>query len=125
MSDRLRTILRIGAAATAVGSAVATPLWGARLGLGILAGGVWNLASLWCLTRLLAAWLGPNPSRRRAIAWLMLKFPLLYLVVFGVFHVPAISVVGFGIGFTIVLVVAVASLARRAQRMTLAKSYGR
>jgi hypothetical protein len=93
--------------------------------LGLAAGAAWNLASLWLLTRLLGAWLGPRPSTRRAIGWLLLKFPLLYLGAFVLLRHPSISVIGFGIGFTLVLAVAVAALALKAGRMTARTSHGR
>ncbi len=136
MSDRLRTTWWVAAAMTAALATASAALWDRRMSLGVLAGGAWNLASLWCLTRLLTAWIGsrpanaegrdqPQPSRRRVVIWLLFKFPLLYLVVFGILHSPSVSGVGFGVGFTLVLVVAVASLALQARRMSLVKSYGR
>lgn len=100
-------------------------LWDVRLSAGVLAGGLWNLASLWCLTRLLAAWLGPRPSRRRAIFWLIMKFPLLYLLVLGFFRMPSRSIAGFGAGFTVTLVMAVAWLSIRARQSAVEPSHGR
>ena len=79
----------------------------ARLLVGVLAGGAWNLASLWCLTQLVRAWLGPQPSRRRAIIWLAVKFPLLYAAIFLMFHRGMVSIVGFSIGFSVVLMAAI------------------
>ena len=88
-----------------------------RLFTGIMAGAAWNAASLWCLTHLLRAWLGPTPSRRRALGWLMIKFPLLYLLAFALISNPHVSVVGFGVGFTLVLLGGLAWYARHLQRM--------
>ena len=93
--------------------------------LGILIGGAWNLASLWCLARMLDAWLGPHRSQRRTITWLLFKFPLLYAAVFLLLRHPRISVIGFGIGFTVVLATAISLLALNAQRVTMARSHGR
>ena len=87
--------------------AVATTLWNTRAALGVIAGGFWNLANLWCLERVLSAWLQPQPSRRRALGWVLVKFPLLYLLAFMLLRVSFVSLVGFGIGFTVVLVVAI------------------
>lgn len=98
--------------------------WGRGMAIGVLAGGLWNLVSLWCLAQLLRAWLGPQPSRRRAIAWLLVKFPLLYVVIFRVFQSPGVSVLGFGIGFTVVLGVSLAWWLWQAQRMRIVKAHG-
>ncbi len=115
----------LGAAAVLIVCTVASWAWGAHVAGGILAGGAWNLASLWCLMRLLDAWLGSHPSRRRAIGWLLLKFPLLYLLVFVVFRRPAVSLVGFGIGFTVVLAVVVGGIGIQATRTALAPPHDR
>jgi len=93
--------------------------------LGVLAGGAWNLASLWCLTQLVRAWLGPQPSRRRAIVWLAVKFPLLYAAIFLIFHRGMVSIVGFSIGFSVVLMVAIGWLWWKTQRHVAMGSHGR
>ena len=100
---------------------------------GIVAGMAWNATSLWCLSKLLHAWLGPQPSRRRVLLWLAVKFPLLYGGVWVLLRTPEISMVGFGIGFSLVLVGAMVWLVRRAPqaspagapRMMMAPSHGR
>ncbi len=114
-----------GALLIAASAGLAGLLGGASLGFGVVAGGAWNLASLWCLTRLLGAWLGPHPSRRRAIIWLLIKFPALYLTAFGLLWRLRVSVLGFGLGFTVVLLGALAMLLIRTQTMTRTRSYGR
>lgn len=78
-----------------------------RLLLGLLVGGVWNAANLWCLTRLLLAWLGPRPSVPRALLWVGIKFPLLYLAAFALLRLPVVSLLGFALGFTLVLALAI------------------
>lgn len=83
-------------------------------GLSAAAGAVWNLASLFCLRRLLRAWMGPQPSQRRAVAWVLVKFPLLYALVVCLFRMPQLSIVGFSLGFSVVLTAAMALFARRA-----------
>ena len=93
--------------------------------IGVVAGIAWNLASLWCLSRLLAAWLGPSPSKRRAIGWLLVKFPLLYLLAFALVRGSSVSLIGFGAGFSAVLVVMLAAFALRAQRRIAVPSNGR
>lgn len=92
---------------------------------GVLAGGAWNLASLWCLSRLLHAWLGPQHSRRRVLGWLLVKFPLLYLVAFGLLHTRAVSAMGFGIGFSVILAMAIGRFALRAKSFAAPSSHGR
>lgn len=113
------------AAAAVVMAAVPAWAWGPRVVLGVLVGGAWNLASLWCLVRLLMGWLGPHHDTRRAIGWLLLKCGLLALLVFGILRRPAISVVGLCIGVTVALVVVVGNLAWRAKRLVIGQSHGR
>ena len=96
-----------------------------RFFAGLLAGAAWNAASVWCLGRLLRAWLGPAPSTRRAVGWLAVKFPLLYLLVFLLISQPGISVAGFGCGFTLVLAGVVAWYALRVPRFSGVRSHGR
>lgn len=100
------------AAVSVLGAAGAATWWGSRPALGVLAGGLWNMASLWILGRLLSAWLGPHPSQRRAIGWLLLKFPLLYALAFVALRSSTVSLAGFGAGFTVALVAVMASLWR-------------
>ena len=118
-----RLFLLAGAAVAVCAAGAAA--WGGSTTLGVAAGGAWNLASLWCLAQLLGAWLGPQPSRRRALLWLFMKFPLLYAAVFALLRLPGISAAGFGIGFTLVLVGAIAWLTVHAQRLAGSRSYGR
>lgn len=82
---------------------------------GVLAGALWNAANLWCLSKALGAWLKPQPTpparrswlpgwaRRQQIGWFLVKFPLLYAAAFGLVQIPGVSLIGFGIGFTVVL----------------------
>ena len=123
--------------------------------IGVAAGIAWNLASLWCLSRMLAAWLVPPPARGGAITgltferrpesrpatilrfqsafggrwqvvgWLLVKFPLLYLLAFALLRGSSVSLVGFGAGFSAVLVVMLAAFALRAQRRIAVPSNGR
>ncbi len=135
-------ILRNSTLALAIASAVAAMGWGARAAVGVAAGGAWHLVSLWCLTRMLDAWLAPPPARGGAAlqeqgserrpeshpnpvarfrsacggrwqggGWLLVKFPLLYLPIFTIFRTRAVLFPAFGVGFTLVLCVAIASLA--------------
>ena len=93
-----------------------------RLVIGVFVGGAWNLASIWCLAHLLDTWLGTQHSQRRAIGWLLVKFPLLYTLLVVLLRHPAISLLGFGIGFTIVLVVAVGVLAFQRRQTVVARA---
>ena len=112
-------------AAIALGAAALASFWGARAAAGALAGGLWNLASLWCLIRLLGAWLGPQPSQRHVVGWLVVKFPLLYLGVFLLLRSSSISLIGFGIGFSLILIGAIGWFAANAPRLFAVKSDGR
>jgi len=115
-----RMILRL-ALASATGLWLlsgALALWGhAKLGLGLFAGSTWNAVNLWCLARLLNAWLKPPHSTRAVIGWLLVKFPLLYVAVFWLLSQSLVSVLGFGVGFTIVLVAVMAGMAIRAPQL--------
>ena len=125
MNDRaLNRLCLIGAAVTTAAAAIANLMGAVGPSLGILAGGLWNLLSLWCLVRLLNAWVGPQRSTRRALGWLLVKFPLLYALLFVAFRHQAISLVGFGIGFTLVLCVALAILGLSAQQMIRVRAHG-
>lgn len=81
--------------------------------LGLFVGGGWGLASLACLGRLLDAWLRPRPSTRRVVGWLLVKFPLLYLVALLVLRGSPTYLFGFGLGFTLSLAAVIARLAWR------------
>lgn len=106
-------------------SAGLVSLWDGRTAVGVVAGGGWNIASLWCLTRLLSAWLGPERSRRRVLRWLLVKFPLLYALAILGLRTPGFSIVGFGIGFTVVLLVVVGRFALWSRRPVGTHPYGR
>jgi hypothetical protein len=118
--------LLVAAATGAIASLVAWR-WDARAAIGVMTGAAWNLASLWCLARLLAAWLGPRSSRRRAVGWLLVKFPLLYLLIVLLVRSPAVSVVAFGVGFSVVLVSALIGVALypHTQRAGVGVAHGR
>lgn len=124
MSSNLWTM-----APTAVGGLVIAALpgwvWGPRVVGSILAGGLWNLASLWCLSRLLGAWLRPDPRRSRVLGWLVLKGALLALLIGAVLRAPWLSFIGFGIGFTVMLIIIVASFALHPRRLVTGQSHGR
>lgn len=106
----------LGLAAAAAGL-----LWNGRAAVSLLAGGAWHLASVWCLVQLLAAWTA-SEKRWPVVAWCLVKFPLLYAVVFALFQWPGISAAGFGAGFTLVLVCAVVWLRAQTARMARAES---
>lgn len=96
----------------------------ARVLTGVAAGAAWNFASLWCLINLLSAWLGPQPSRRRALGWLVVKFPVLYALAVLLVRHAQVSVLGFSVGFTAVMAVSMGWFAVQANRRTV-KVYGR
>lgn len=113
------------AASVLVIAALPAWVWGPRAVGSVLAGGLWNLASLWCLTRLLGAWLKPDPHRRVVLGWLALKGALLTLLIGVILRAPWLSFIGFGIGFTVVLIVIVASFAVHSRQRVAGQSHGR
>ena len=108
MTDRtLKPLLLVGLAATGCAALVSAP-WGIAVALSVVVGGLWNVANLWCLSRALTVWLKPQPApRRHQVGWFLVKFPLIYAAVFGLVKIPGISLVGFGIGFVVVIASAV------------------
>lgn len=107
MGDRaLRAFAVIGAGLVAL-TAAGSLWWHPQAARGILAGGAWNLANLWCLARAMTVWLGPRPSGRRAAWWVIVKFPVLYGVAVGLLFAPGVSLAGFGLGFSVVLACAI------------------
>jgi len=113
------------AAATVAAVAALAWLWSPAASRGVLAGGAWNLASLACLSRLVSAWLRETPSAWRVTGWLLLKFPLLYILAFVVLRAPGMSLGGFGIGFSLVLAVVASWLAVAARRAAAVHPHGR
>ena len=83
-------------------------------------GAVWHALSLFCLARLLRAWLGSVPSTRSALGWLFVKGPVLYLALWGWLRQPSSSVIGFGLGFTAALLLALAWWAARTHALVSA-----
>ena len=126
MPDRaaLRKLWALAASVLVI-AALPAWMWGPRAVGSVLAGGLWNLASLWCLSRLLGAWLKPDPRRRVVLGWLALKGALLALLIGAVLCAPWLSFIGFGIGFTIALIVIVASFALHARQRVAGQSHGR
>jgi hypothetical protein len=120
-----RDIWNIPSLLLVVAVCAALPLGGVRTAAGILAGGLWNLANLWCLNQLLGGWLGPSRDRRRALGWLVVKFPVLYTLAFLALARAVISPLAFGIGFTVVLFSVVIWLAMRGPHLASSGSHGR
>lgn len=108
-----------------VGTIIAASGWGLRVAWGVGLGGLWNLANIWCLAQLVNAWLGSQTSRRRVLQWLFVKCALLYILVVGLLQHPDISLIGFGVGFTVVLMGTVIVLALRAQHLFVPLSHDR
>ncbi len=114
MTDQvLRRLLRWGAPAVFLAGAGVWPVSPA-VALGVVAGGTWNLANLWCLARALGCWLVPGPRRTRLL-WFVLKFPLLYAAALLALTRPGASFGGFILGFSIVLLAALAAALSLAQ----------
>ena len=111
----MRTMLSYGGIGVGLGVLLSLR-WDHALAVGMVAGGVWNLMNLWCLIRALHVWLGSESSRRQAVGWFLVKFPLLYLIAVGVLLARGVSAVGFGIGFSIVLAAALLTALRHAQQ---------
>ena len=113
MTDRM--LMQLEALAAALAAAAAGLLWPVQPSLagGLAVGAAWNLANLWCLSRVLSAWLGPHRSRRRAIAWLLIKLAALYPAAFIILNTHPQLATGFGIGFSLALVVMMVGFALR------------
>ena len=119
----LQRVLTSAAIALGVGVAAGS-LWGVPVAAGILVGGVWNLLSLWCLARLLGAWMGPTRSTRHVLGWLLLKVPCLYAAAIWLFLSRPVSILPFGVGFTIVLLSAAAHMAIRPLSFSTSQPHG-
>lgn len=89
----------------------------AGIGFGIL----WNLANVWCLKRLLGCWTGDNPSWKKAAVWAMVKFPALYATAYFVLRDGTVSLLGFSLGFTVVLIATCATLVARGRRFLMTR----
>ena len=98
--------IQIALGFTVVGSLVLWIAWGFPFALGWLAGGVWNVFNIFLLCRLMAL-LDDNQAHRgkRAALWLTLKFGILYPLGVLILWTKAVNLVGFVIGFTVVLAV--------------------
>ncbi len=83
------------------------------IGVGMFAGVSWHLISLSCMRRLLAAWLHPRPSIRAVVGWVIVKIALVLALAAALARAPMTALLGFGIGFTCSLALAVAWWARR------------
>jgi hypothetical protein len=124
MSERVfRQLAGFAAAITTLAAASALRL-DPVLALGIAAGGCWGLANLWCLARVLNAWLGAH-SRRRAITWLLVKLAVLYPVAIATLSADPRLSPGFGLGFGVALVVVIAGIAWNVRRAAAVSSHGR
>jgi hypothetical protein len=135
----IQTMLLWGVPAVLAAGAGAL-FWGMRSALSVLAGGLWNLVNLSCLIALLGAWVQRGPAQRQRprpqgwparlmqqpLFWMLLKFPLLYGGVFLIFLKTDVAHLGFGVGFTVALAVAVkAALAQAQPAAVLAGAHGR
>lgn len=126
MTDQaFRQLARWAAAALLLPVGAAVLRWGPRAALGVAAGGAWNLTSLWCLVQLLSVWLGPQRSTRRVVGWLLVKFPALYLTAWLLLRHQAVSPVGFGVGFTVVLVTALGFFLLRVRQLITPAAHDR
>lgn len=126
MTDR--TVLRIAATAgglclVAAGVVAGVGAW--HTAGGILAGVGWNAANLWCLVRLVRAWLGPNPSTPRLIGWGVVKVLVLYGSAIALLRHPGFPILGFTVGFTVVLAVAMGFLIVRPPAAIVNAPHGR
>lgn len=118
----IRRLWRLGSTLLLVSGGLAGSFYGIRGALGVLSGGFWNLINLWCLQNLLNAWLGTTRSTRRVVGWIVLKFLFLYGLVVLLLRHPAISLMGFGIGFTIILISAIGIFAVQARGLIVTVS---
>lgn len=109
MSERIGRPLATMASVSMGLAAVAGLRVGPAFAVGVLSGGAWSLVNLWCLARALRVWLAPQTSRRRAVAWFLVKFPLVYAVAIALLMRSPAHAAGFGVGLTLVLLSALAA----------------
>ena len=114
----------LGALGTVLGAALALR-WSAPVALGLLAGAAWSALNFWCLAKALPVWLDGRRSPRRSLVWFIVKFPLLYLLLFVILACPAIAPLGFGVGFLIILAVAAAACVSWRPMLTPVSPHGR
>jgi hypothetical protein len=57
------------------------------------------------------------------VGWLLVKFPLLYVLLFACWRLPLVSIVGFGVGFGAVLLLSLAQVLGRGT-VVMAHSHG-
>ena len=92
---------------------------------GFLVGVAWGLANLWVLARLLAAWLHPPRSKWRVVGWLLAKLAVVYpLAALFLYAYPG-RAMSFGLGFSVVLLAAIARSLLIAQRPVALRTHGR
>jgi hypothetical protein len=124
MSERVfRQLAGIAAAIIALAAACALKP-NPTFALGIAAGGCWSLANLWCLAKVLKAWLGVR-SRRRAITWLLIKLAILYPLAIALLSANPRLSPGFGLGFSVALIVVIAGFAWNARPAGTLSPHGR
>ncbi len=112
-SKSLKQIVSAAVGLSAVSSLISL-YWGTYTALGVLAGCVWNTINLILLVQGLNTWFDMNDRRMDyvprgrfyKIGLFLAKFPVLYGCAILLLMSPDISKVGFGIGFTIIIVAA-------------------
>ncbi len=121
---RLRSLWLTGVAFLTAATFIALELH-APMAAGLCAGATWNLVNLTCLAGLLHACITPQSSKRWAIAWFVVKFPLLYAIGYQVLRRPDISILGFGIGFTLMLLLVLGWFTFQIPYLLPVRSHGR
>ena len=93
--------------------------------VGFLVGVTWGLVNLWVLARLLTAWMSSQRSRRRVVGWLLTKVAVVYPLAVLFLHAYPGCAMSFGLGFSVVLLAAIARFLLLAQRPVSLRTHGR
>lgn len=109
----IRAVWVYGGAIATIAAGVGL-FWGTTPALAIAAGGLWNLLNITCLIRFLLVLTEQEPGSKRSkpaslrlALWFLVKFPLLYGAAFLLLWKLNISALGFAVGFSVVLLIAV------------------
>lgn len=114
MTGKSKWLVAIVGISLSVVAGLAGLYWSPTVAIGVFVGAIWNFLNLICLTQGLTVWFDLNDNRldyRPRSRWykiglFVVKFPLLYGSAIWLLMNPQVSKVGFGSGFTVMIVAA-------------------
>tara|TARA_B100000949_G_scaffold176320_1_gene157096 strand:+ start:321 stop:740 length:420 start_codon:yes stop_codon:yes gene_type:complete len=98
---------------TVVLSPFVVQAFGFDVGLGIMAGAGWGIASLWLLKLMVTNAFAKQAEKKKMLLLFLLKFPVLYLAGFFLMFYAKIHPIGALVGFSLPLAVTVLKSAGR------------